>query len=109
MTDTTTGPFSETLRWYREQAGVSQNRLAAASGINHSTIARYESGSRQPTRDTCQSLCRALALSEEDEAHLMASAGYASEAVRELLAQSFRESRGLARIVAIAQEMEAAS
>ena len=40
--------FSETLRKLREERGLSQNQLGNLMFVNHSTIARWENGSRLP-------------------------------------------------------------
>ncbi len=40
--------FSETLRRLREEKGLSQNQLGKQMFVNHSTIARWENGSRLP-------------------------------------------------------------
>ena len=40
--------FAETLRRLRSQKGISQSRLGEKLFVNHSTIARWENGSRLP-------------------------------------------------------------
>ena len=40
--------FSETLRKFREERGLSQKQLGRLMFVNHSTIARWENGSRLP-------------------------------------------------------------
>ena len=40
--------FAETLRKLREEKGLSQKQLGKQMFVNHSTIARWESGSRLP-------------------------------------------------------------
>ncbi len=40
--------FSETLKKLREERGLSQKQLGKQMFVNHSTIARWESGSRLP-------------------------------------------------------------
>ena len=40
--------FSETLRRLREEKGFSQKQLGKQMFVNHSTIARWENGSRLP-------------------------------------------------------------
>ena len=40
--------FSETLRKLREEKGLSQKQLGKLMFVNHSTIARWENGSRLP-------------------------------------------------------------
>ena len=40
--------FAETLRKLREERGLSQKQLGQQMFVNHSTIARWENGSRLP-------------------------------------------------------------
>ena len=40
--------FAETLRKVREEKGISQRKLGKQMFVNHSTIARWESGTRLP-------------------------------------------------------------
>ena len=40
--------FAETLRKLREERGLSQKQLGKQMFVNHSTIARWENGSRLP-------------------------------------------------------------
>ena len=40
--------FAETLRKVREEKGISQRKLGKQMFVNHSTIARWESGARLP-------------------------------------------------------------
>ena len=40
--------FAETLRKVREEKGISQSKLGKQMFVNHSTIARWESGARLP-------------------------------------------------------------
>ena len=40
--------FAETLRKLREEKGLSQKQLGKIMFVNHSTIARWENGSRLP-------------------------------------------------------------
>ena len=39
--------FAETLRKLREEKGLTQKQLGKQMFVNHSTIARWESGSRR--------------------------------------------------------------
>ncbi len=43
-------PRPDVRRHLRESAGLTQQDLASAVGVNRSTIARYEHGTRQPCR-----------------------------------------------------------
>ena len=49
--------FSEQLRRYRAEAGLSQSELAAAIGISKSSINMYERGEREPGFATLSALC----------------------------------------------------
>jgi len=50
--------FSEQLRRYRTEAGLSQSELAAAIGISKSSINMYERGEREPGFATLSALCK---------------------------------------------------
>lgn len=49
--------FSEQLRRYRAEAGLSQSELAATIGISKSSINMYERGEREPSFATLSALC----------------------------------------------------
>lgn len=69
--------FGTRLRAYREKAGLSQNALGRASGLNPATINRFESGQRSPdTRSSVEQICAALELSAPECDDLLAAAGY---------------------------------
>jgi transcriptional regulator with XRE-family HTH domain len=51
------------LRVARAKTGLSQRELAAKAGIPHSTIAKIESGARQPTHPTMANILAAIDLS----------------------------------------------
>ena len=70
------GDFSKALREVREAAGLSQSRLAAMAGYDHSYVSRLESDSRAPTRDAVLSLAAAMGCSDVDRDLLLASAGF---------------------------------
>lgn len=78
--------FSATLRYYRELAGMSQSRLAAVAGYDHSYVSRLESSSRMPTRDAVLNLAGAMALEDSQRDGLLASAGFMPLRVENLLA-----------------------
>ena len=60
--------FGERLRQLREQAGLSQNALARAAGIDSTHLSRIENGKQGvPRRTTIVKLVRALGLSLTDE------------------------------------------
>ena len=52
--------FSETLRRLREEKGFSQKQLGKQMFVNHSTIARWENGSRLPDAEMILRLTRCL-------------------------------------------------
>ena len=52
--------FSETLRRLREEKGFSQKQLGKQMFVNHSTIARWENGSRLPDAEMILRLARCL-------------------------------------------------
>jgi transcriptional regulator with XRE-family HTH domain len=52
--------FAARLRQARAEAKMTQEELAARSGVHRLTIARLETGARQPTWETVQVLARAL-------------------------------------------------
>lgn len=53
------------LRALREAAGLSQQALAAASGVTHEAISRLESGQGAPQAATVRQLARALGVAPE--------------------------------------------
>ncbi len=60
--------FGELLRQYREEAGLSQNALARAAGIDPTSLNRAERGKQGPPRKaTLIKLVRALGWSLTDE------------------------------------------
>lgn len=52
--------FGETLRKLREERGLSQKELGKQMFVNHSTIARWENGSRLPDTTIIPSLAKCL-------------------------------------------------
>jgi transcriptional regulator with XRE-family HTH domain len=51
------------LRVVRAKTGLTQRQLAAKAGVPHSTIAKIESGTRQPTHPTMAKILAAVDLS----------------------------------------------
>jgi transcriptional regulator with XRE-family HTH domain len=51
------------LRVVRAKSGLTQRQLAAKAGVPHSTIAKIESGARQPTHPTLAKILAAVDLS----------------------------------------------
>jgi DNA-binding XRE family transcriptional regulator len=45
--------FGAMLRWYRQQAGLSQDVLGTRAHMSGKTISAYENGWRVPTRPAC--------------------------------------------------------
>ena len=78
--------FATALRQAREAAGLSQSRLAARAGYDHSYVSRLESDSRAPTRDAVLSLGNAMGLADVDRDYLLAAAGFLPVRVENLLA-----------------------
>lgn len=78
--------FATALRQAREAAGLSQSRLAARAGYDHSYVSRLESDSRAPTRDAVLNLGNAMGLPDVDRDFLLAAAGFLPERVENLLA-----------------------
>lgn len=77
--------FSELLRSYREEAGVSQRALARASGINPAIISRMEGGDRGPSGpDQVLAIVRALGLDPDRSDALLASARFWPEVILRL-------------------------
>ena len=69
--------FGWLLRRYRERAGLSQNGLARASGVDPGSVNRLESGKREPAgRETVLQLIAALNLSPPEGDRLLEVAGH---------------------------------
>jgi transcriptional regulator with XRE-family HTH domain len=75
--------FGERLQGFRVSAGLSRCKLAYGAGIHPSSISRYESGDRLPTKATVRALCRSLDLTAVQAGMLIRSAGYLSGPVDE--------------------------
>ncbi len=76
MFDRTGNGFGLTLKKFREARRVSQSKLAARAGFDHSYVSRLESGARTPTRDAVEQLAIALDLEPVNRDELLASAGF---------------------------------
>lgn len=91
----TAGAFGALLASYRRRAGLSQNALALAVGMNASSINRYESGERdRPEREAVDALASALGLTRQGHDLLRIAAGYAPSFAED------RTVRQLARLLA---------
>src|SRR5690606_8343335 len=82
----TSGTFALALRQSRERKRLSQSRLAAAAGFDHSYVSRLESGTRTPTRDAVSKLSEALMLDAIEADALLAAAGFMPDRIENLLA-----------------------
>lgn len=72
--------FGVLLRGYRERAGLAQNGLARASGVNVGTVNRLERGQRLPAgREQALALARTLGLNPSETNRLLAAAGLPAE------------------------------
>jgi transcriptional regulator with XRE-family HTH domain len=57
------GNFASRLKEEREKAGLTQAELAAAANMNRVSVARLESGEREPAWETVEAICDALGVS----------------------------------------------
>lgn len=57
--------FGESLKVYRHKAGFTQQELAEKTGIHRVSVARYESGKRQPDMYTLLIMSDVLGLDHE--------------------------------------------
>ena len=64
------------LKKMRADSGLTQPALAEASGLDSSTVTRYESGERRPTAESCKRLAAALGV---DRNALLLVCGYAPD------------------------------
>lgn len=77
--------FGETLKRLREEARLSQNALAKASGLNASYVNRLESGEREPPRpETVMLLASGLGDKREVTDELLTAAGHLPLAISKL-------------------------
>jgi transcriptional regulator with XRE-family HTH domain len=80
------GSFALALRQCREARRLSQSRLAAEAGFDHSYVSRLESGTRTPTREAVMRLGQALSLDDSYRDSLLVAAGFMPMRVENLLA-----------------------
>lgn len=60
-------PLSKNLKKFREQKGLSQDRLAKLADIANNTIIKIEQGENQnPTLDTLKKIAKAFGVSVDD-------------------------------------------
>lgn len=69
--------FADLLRGFREQAGLSQSRLARIAGLDHTYLSRLENGQRIPTRRVVLKLAEALGVDPVKRDQLLVAAGLA--------------------------------
>lgn len=77
--------FGGVLKAFRESRRVSQSKLAARAGFDHSYVSRLESGARTPTREAVDLLAGALELGGVHHDELLVSAGYLPREISSLL------------------------
>jgi transcriptional regulator with XRE-family HTH domain len=78
--------FAEELTRLREERGVQKMRMAAAAGLDHSSVSRLESGERSPTRETVLQLAAGLELDQAERDRLLIAAGFVPERPESLVA-----------------------
>lgn len=71
--------FPRLLQQQREARGLSKADLAKKTGLDPSTITRFEQGARAPERATILQLADAMVLPVVERDRLLASAGFRSE------------------------------
>ncbi len=71
--------FPALLERLRDERGLSKAELAKRTGLDPSTITRFEQGTRMPERETILQLASAMVLPMPDRDRLLASAGFRSE------------------------------
>lgn len=69
--------FGDVLARLRTSRRMTQWRLAQLAGCDHSTISRYQDGSRHPTRETVAALADALDCTAAERDELLRAAGFA--------------------------------
>ena len=73
--------FGKTLQELRHDRKLTQNELGSRCGLDHSTLARFEMGDRNPKRETVEKLCWALKLDDDDTDALHMSAGFTTDRI----------------------------
>lgn len=81
-----TTTFGIALQDARVMRRVSQSKLAARAGFDHSYVSRLESGTRTPTREAVLHLAGALGLDATGTDQLLSAAGFLPGDVASLLA-----------------------
>jgi len=57
---------SERIRFFREQKGITVNKLATLAGISQSFLREIELGNKKPTVETVSLICDALNITVKD-------------------------------------------
>jgi transcriptional regulator with XRE-family HTH domain len=73
--------FGLMMRALRERKRLSQTRLAAAAGFDHSYISRIEAGTRRPTREAVEKLADVLGLVDNERNAFFAAGGFLPQGV----------------------------
>jgi len=81
------GSFALALRHCREGSRLSQSRLAAEAGFDHSYVSRLESATRTPTREAVLRLAEALRLDDPARDRMLVAAGFMPLRVANLLGE----------------------
>ena len=68
--------FSDALRAFRTEAGLSQKALSHKANMDHSFVCRLEQGKRMPSRDTVEQISHALGLTEMQSEYMHNQAGF---------------------------------
>ena len=95
--------FGAKMKQLRDQAGMSLNDLAQATGISESTLSRYENGTTSPQLGAILTICDALnvsyeAMVSEDPGALLENGGYVTDrATRLYLWKDFLRKAGYLR------------
>lgn len=61
--------LGDTIRSYREKAGLSQEKLAEEAGLHHNYIGEIERGEKAATIDTIVKIAAALRMRARDLVH----------------------------------------
>ena len=73
---TTSAALGRAMRGYRQRAGLSLLRAAAAAGVHHTYLSRLEHGKRHPSARTLDRLVVALSVPSSEAEQLRALAGH---------------------------------
>jgi transcriptional regulator with XRE-family HTH domain len=68
--------WRSTIRWWRNEQGLTRLEAAVKSGLSVAAVRAYESGARQPSRRALQDLIDALGIPKSDGNFILAAAGF---------------------------------